>query len=77
METADELFDGSNAHLLESSEILFTTGHPDAVAAGCLCPVIDNGHGKGSGRVDLDGNPAYWFNVNCPYHVEQDEDDAQ
>lgn len=74
MTTADELFDGSNAHLLQAEENLFPPGHPNAVAAVCLCPVIDNGHGKGSGRVDFDGNPAYWFNADCPYHVEQEEE---
>lgn len=47
-------------------------GHPLAIKLGCLCPEIDNGRGKGSGYVDLDGNPQFWINAECPIHVEQD-----
>lgn len=52
-------------------------GHPDAIAQGCLCPAIDNGHGKGSGRVDQNGDPLYWLNWDCPAHVEQAEAKAE
>lgn len=24
-----------------------TPGSPEAVAAGCVCPILDNGHGRG------------------------------
>lgn len=37
-------------------------GSADAVALGCTCPVLDNGHGKGRG----DGN--FWVNGDCPLH---------
>jgi hypothetical protein len=39
-----------------------TPGHPDAVAAGCLCPIGDNGGGK---------RPSPWgftVNLDCPMH---------
>jgi hypothetical protein len=40
-------------------------GHPDAVKEGCLCPVMDNGYGKG---VKIDGEVLYWRNAKCPLH---------
>lgn len=43
-------------------------GDPQAVAAGCLCPVLDNGHGRGCGYVDSQGAPLYVFNDACPLH---------
>ncbi len=48
-------------------------GHPYAVKQGCCCPVLDNGYGQGSGYVDADGNPVYWFNEDCPIHGEKAE----
>ena len=48
-------------------------GHPDSVALGCLCPVLDNGHGKGAGYYDLDGKPLHWINFECKVHVEQED----
>lgn len=39
-------------------------GSPAAVKAGCLCPVIDNGHGKGAGW----GKGKFWINADCPLH---------
>lgn len=41
-------------------------GHPDA--GGCLCPVMDNRHGKGCGYTDANGNPLYVVNGDCPVH---------
>ena len=43
-------------------------GSPEAVKAGCKCPVLDNGHGKG-GVWGIEG--AYWINVCCPLHGDQ------
>lgn len=43
-------------------------GHPEAVNPGCRCPVIDNGHGRGCGRVDSEGNPLFWYNDDCSLH---------
>lgn len=37
-------------------------GSDEAVALGCACPVLDNGHGKGR----ADGN--FWVNGDCPLH---------
>lgn len=37
-------------------------GSPEAVAAGCTCPVLDNGHGLGRG----DGT--FVFDGGCPIH---------
>ncbi len=46
-------------------------GHPDAVAIGCCCPVLDNRYGLGSSYYDLDGNRQHWANFDCAVHVEQ------
>lgn len=44
-------------------------GSPEAIAAGCFCPVFDNAHGKGCG-VDPDtGEPGYWYTYGCPIHA--------
>lgn len=39
-------------------------GSPAAVKKGCLCPVMDNAHGKGSGY----GKGTFWINQDCPLH---------
>ena len=39
-----------------------TPGSPDAIAAGCTCPVLDNAHGLGRG----DGT--FWISELCPLH---------
>jgi len=43
-------------------------GSNEAIDAGCTCPVIDNGHGKGSGFRTIEGEPAFWICENCPIH---------
>lgn len=43
-------------------------GSPEAVQLGCLCPMLDNGHGRGSGRTSTDGRPVFWINGDCPMH---------
>ena len=35
-------------------------GSDAAQEQGCLCPVLDNGHGRGDGP--------FWINVECPLH---------
>ena len=45
-------------------------GSPAAVAQGCTCPVLDNGHGKGymGGAKDKDGQTLYVIRAGCPLH---------
>lgn len=46
-------------------------GSDEAIEMGCTCPVLDNGHGKGS----MYGEDLFWMNANCPIHgVIKDED---
>ena len=37
-------------------------GSKEAIALGCLCPVLDNNHGKGAAM------GGYWMTANCPLH---------
>lgn len=46
-------------------------GSPSAIRNHCTCPVVDNGHGNGSGYTDENGNPLFWYNENCPLHKEE------
>lgn len=50
-------------------------GSDEAIAQGCLCPVIDNGHGKGymGGMKDEAGNTLYVKVVGCPLHAPTPE----
>ena len=45
-------------------------GSDEAIALGCTCPVMDNGHGKGymGGVKDEDGNVVFVMNCDCPLH---------
>ncbi len=43
-------------------------GSDDAIKLGCLCPVLDNAHGKGA--YIIDGEPVYWITAECPVHSE-------
>ena len=45
-------------------------GHEHAVANGCTCPVIDNGHGAGCGYVDSKGNAVFIISCDCPLHAD-------
>ncbi len=51
-------------------------GSPAAVKAGCTCPVMDNGHGRGymGGARDKDGNVMFVMNSTCPLHGEKAND---
>jgi len=44
-------------------------GSDEAVEAGCSCPRMDNGHGKGS----MWGPGTYWINGDCPIHGKKEE----
>jgi hypothetical protein len=45
-------------------------GSDDAIDQGCLCPVLDNCHGKGFPVTTDEGELqiAYWMNNECPLH---------
>ena len=46
-------------------------GSNEALDAGCSCPVIDNGHGRGYLG---DGEKFGWvMNEDCPLHGRRDE----
>lgn len=43
-------------------------GSDDAVAAGCTCPVMDNGRGRGyMGVAGL-----FWYSATCPVHAKRE-----
>lgn len=61
---------------LKKSEV--APGSDEAIAAGCVCPVLDNAHGKGymGGVKDEEGETVYIISWVCPLHgVEEVEDD--
>jgi hypothetical protein len=37
-------------------------GSDEAIKQGCICPVMDNAHGRGL------GNDLFWINQKCPVH---------
>lgn len=43
---------------------LFPPGSDGALAAGCICPVLDNAHGHGYFGVA----GVYVWREDCPYH---------
>lgn len=50
-------------------------GSPQAIAAGCVCPVLDNGHGRGRGG---DGERyGWWMSVACPMHGTPREETSE
>ena len=45
-------------------------GSPDAVKAGCTCPIMDNDGGRGSGfPKDGSDEPTFWVDSYCPIHA--------
>lgn len=49
----------------ETKEVL-PPGSEEAIRAGCQCPVLDNGHGRGYLG---DGQKfGWWINDDCPMH---------
>lgn len=42
-------------------------GSKEAIEAGCRCPVLDNGHGRGFPWPGCD-TPQFWISDNCPVH---------
>ena len=45
----------------------FTPGSDAALDAGCTCPVMDNGHGRGA-WTNAEGDAVFWHNADCPLH---------
>ena len=45
-------------------------GSDEAIASGCTCPVMDNGHGRGylGGVTDEQGQTVFVIVVDCPIH---------
>lgn len=43
-------------------------GHPQAVTDGCVCPILDNAHGRGCGYLSQDGDPLFIVSEACPIH---------
>jgi hypothetical protein len=46
-------------------------GSLEAIVAGCRCPVMDNGHGRGylGGVLDPEtGEPVFVIAADCPLH---------
>lgn len=54
------------------SSCKYPPGAKEAIAAGCKCPVLDNGHGQGA-YIDQDGSPVFWFNFDCPLHGDDEQ----
>ena len=45
-------------------------GSDAALDAGCTCPVLDNGHGRGA-WTNAKGDAVFWLNNDCPLHGER------
>lgn len=54
---------------MSKNSVKLKPGSPEAVAMGCACPVLDNGHGKGWLG---DGKQFGWVvNEDCPLHGQE------
>lgn len=42
-------------------------GSKEASELGCICPVLDNGHGRGAYQ-DETGQWQFWVTGGCPVH---------
>jgi hypothetical protein len=51
------------------SDNAYPPGHFEACRAGCTCPRIDNGYGRGYGH-GMDGKPYYVVVDTCPLHAD-------
>jgi hypothetical protein len=58
-----------------SGETVPNPGSTEALAKGCTCPCLDNGHGRGCGRYDKHGVPVFWIAGDCPLHGGKKEGD--
>lgn len=46
---------------------LLKPGSKEAIKCGCICPVMDNHHGRG---FPYGGSLCFWHSVDCPIHGE-------
>lgn len=49
-------------------------GSKEAIDQGCICPVLDNCHGKGFPITSEEGELliAYWMDNECPLHNREE-----
>jgi hypothetical protein len=45
-------------------------GSKEAQEIGCICPVLDNAHGKGARGTSGD-HAIFWINAKCPAHGDK------
>lgn len=59
--------------VVRKAKFLHHPGTAAAIAAGCICPVVDNNRGEGIQSFTDRGEPVryWWFDVNCPLHYER------
>jgi hypothetical protein len=50
----------------------YSPGSPDAIKAGCICPIEENNNGQGAYK-KANGRPVFWFSRNCPLHGKAQE----
>jgi hypothetical protein len=50
----------------------YAPGSPDAIKAGCICPVEKNNNGQGA-YIKANGQPIFWFSKHCPLHGKANE----
>ena len=62
---------GDQQRTTEGEEV--NPGSDEAIDAGCRCPCLDNGHGRGylGGVKGDDGNTVFIVSSECPLHGEQ------
>ena len=49
---------------VDATDMIPNPGSDAAIALGCTCPILDNGHGRG-----CDGTGRrFWINAECPIH---------
>lgn len=58
------VLDEADEHRARLKDCPPNPGSPEAYALGCKCPILDNGHGRGSGW----GPGKFWINGDCPMH---------
>lgn len=49
-------------------------GSDEAIEHGCICPVLDNAHGRGASGY---GGGKFWIVEGCPLHDLRNENDKE